>query len=80
MLTELQTDNKLVGLKQSLRAIEGGKVKKVFLAEDAEPKVKTPVMNGCRNKNIEIEMVSSMAELGKACDINIGAAVAVILL
>ena len=80
MLTELQTDNKLVGLKQSLRAVEGGKAKKVFLAEDAEPKVKTPVINAARNRNIEIEMVSEMSELGKACGINIGAAVAVILL
>jgi len=80
MLTELTTDNKLVGLKQSLRAVEGGKVKKVFLAEDADSKVRLPIIKACEKKNVEIEPVPAMADLGKACGINIGAAVAVILL
>ena len=79
MLTELQTDNKLVGLKQSIRAIEGGNAKKVFLASDADAKIRTQVSNACSKKNIEILSVPTMAELGKACGINIGAAVAVIL-
>ena len=80
MLTELQTQNKLVGLKQSIRAVESGKVKKVFLAADSESKIQTPVRKACANKNIEIEEVPTMKELGNACGINIGAAVAVILL
>ena len=79
MLTELQTDNKLVGLKQSVRAIEGGKAKKVFLAGDAESKIKIPVIKASEKKNLEIEEVPTMAELGEACGINIGAAVAVLL-
>ena len=79
MLTELQTDSKLVGLKQSLRAVESGKVKKVFLALDSDMKVQTPVRKACEKKNIEIEEVPTMAELGNACGINIGSAVAVIL-
>lgn len=79
MLTELQTDNKLVGLKQSLRAVEAGKAKKLFLAADADAKVSVPVKKACGKRNVEIEEVPAMAELGKACGINIGAAVAVIL-
>ena len=79
MLTELQTQNKLVGLKQSIRAVESGKVKKVFLAMDSEAKIQTPVRKACADKNIEIEEVPTMKDLGNACGINIGAAVAVIL-
>ena len=79
MLTELQTDSKLVGLKQSLRAVESGKVKKVFLAMDSDDKVQIPIRKASEKANVEIEEVPTMAELGNACGINIGSSVAVIL-
>ena len=79
MLTELQTQSKLIGFKQSVRAVESGKVKKVFLARDAESKLSDPIKKACEKKEIEIEYADTMKELGRACDINIGAAVAVVL-
>ena len=79
MLTELQTQSKLIGFKQSAKAVESGKVKKVFLAKDADEKLIAPLKKACEKKEIEFEYAETMLELGRACGINIGAAVAVIL-
>ncbi len=43
MLEELKQGNTVIGIKQLRRALDGGKVKKVFLAEDAEPVLIDPV-------------------------------------
>ena len=39
MLEELSTAQKVVGVKQSLRALREGRARKVFLACDADPAV-----------------------------------------
>ena len=79
MSEELQTQNKLVGFKQSIKAVESGKAAKVFLAKDADPQMQKSVEQSCGKANVPVEFVQSMAELGKSCGINIGAAVATIL-
>jgi len=79
MLEELKNKNKLVGLKQSIKALENDMVAKAFVALDADDKIKGPFIESCSSKNIEIEYVDTLMELGNACDINIGAAIAVIL-
>lgn len=79
MLDELNTKNKIVGLKQTQRGITEGKVKKVFIADDADPKVTAPVIKECSSNGIEIEVVKTMADLGIAAGIDVGAAVAAIL-
>ncbi|MGE4283498.1 MAG: L7Ae/L30e/S12e/Gadd45 family ribosomal protein [Clostridia bacterium] len=79
MLDELKNAKRIVGIKQAVKAVQGGKVKKAFIAEDADEKVTSHFIELCDNHSIEIEYVSSMKELGKACDISVGAAVAVII-
>ncbi|MDQ7094099.1 ribosomal L7Ae/L30e/S12e/Gadd45 family protein [Desulfosporosinus sp. PR] len=71
--------NKTVGLKQTQRALEKGIVRRVYLANDAEAHVLRPILDLCRNHNVERIEVSSMKELGKACGIEVGTAVAAIL-
>ena len=39
MLTELKQGSKVVGVKQTKRAVNDGKAARVFLAEDADPRV-----------------------------------------
>lgn len=70
---------KTVGVKQTLRALEKGSVQCIFVAEDADAHVTRPIIELCRNQKVEIVRVPTMQELGKACSIQVGAAVAAIL-
>ncbi len=79
MLEELNTNNKVVGLKQSRRALRDGAAVKVFLAHDATGHIRREMAELCKLKDVPCEFVSSMSELGAACGINVGAAVAAVL-
>jgi len=70
---------KVVGLKQSLRAIRQSRAAQVFLAEDAQASIRTPVLQLCSQMGIAVQDAPTMARLGKAFGIDIGAAVAVVL-
>ena len=76
MLTELSNKAKVVGAKQVRRALEAGKALTVFLADDADPRVTGPIAEICAEKSVKVETAPSMKELGKACGISVGAAVA----
>ena len=79
MLEELKQGNTVVGIKQLRRALDGGKVKKVFLAEDADPVLTDPIAQLCAETGVECEAVQTMRALGAACGISVGAAAAAIL-
>ena len=61
MLEELSTAQKVVGVKQSLRALREGRARKVFLA------------------SVPVERDFTMAQLGSAAGIAVGAAVVTLL-
>ena len=79
MLDELKTAKKLIGTKQSLKAVRSGKAKKAFIAKDAEANVINPLKQLCEENNVEIVYVETKEELGKACNIEVSAAAAVII-
>ena len=79
MLDELKNSKKLVGIKQSLKAIDKDIVLKLFIAKDADPALTGVVKDLYEKKGIDIEFIETSIELGKACGINIGAACAVII-
>lgn len=79
MIVELKTAQKVVGIKQTNRAISEGKAKKVFLAQDADAKIISPLVSLCKQKNILIEQELTMKELGIACGIDVGAAALALL-
>lgn len=79
MLTELSTSDKVVGAKQTRRAIESGKAVKVFLASDADPHITESLALLAGEKGVALEQAGSMKELGKACSLTVGAAVAAIV-
>jgi len=70
---------KTVGSKQTLKAIQRGEAKVVYLALDAEKHVTEPLRQACRRSNILIVEVDSMRILGKTCGINVGCASAAII-
>ena len=79
MLSELKSGTKVVGVKQTKRALNDGRAGRVFLAEDADPRVTEPVEALCAEKGVGVERVPSMKELGGACGIAVGSAVAALL-
>ena len=66
----------VVGSKQLRKALEAGRAECVFLAENADPAVTEPLEEMCRKLHIQITWVRTMAELGKSCGIEVGAAAA----
>ena len=94
MLSELGSQEKVIGVKQSRKAIRDGRAKRVFLACDADPAVTGPVAESCTwaparrmsspaesctAAGIPVEEGHTMAQLGQACRITVGAAVVAVL-
>jgi large subunit ribosomal protein L7A len=71
-----QARKKIVGTKQTLKAVEKDKVQVVFIARDAEEHVVRPLIKACQDKGLEIVFVDTMQQLGQICGIQIGAAAA----
>ena len=79
MLSKLAEGAKVVGAKQTRRAVNDGRAAAVFLARDADPRVTEPFKALCAERGIPVERDCSMKELGKACGIAVGSAVAALL-
>ena len=79
MLTELSTQCKVTGAKQVKRALEAGRALRVFLAQDADPRITEPIEALCGEKGVETVRECSMEALGRACGISVGAAVATLV-
>ncbi|RCW53932.1 MULTISPECIES: ribosomal L7Ae/L30e/S12e/Gadd45 family protein [Halanaerobium] len=79
MLSEIRTDELLVGSKQTLKAIAENQVKKIFLAKDIDQPLKAKILEAVNNNNIPFEIVESKNELGRICGIDVSAASAALL-
>ena len=80
MLEELRDAARVVGVKQTRRALNAGRVKTLFLARDADPTLIDPLDQAARDRGIGVEKGSTMAQLGAACQIAVGAACCAILI
>ncbi|MBR2311078.1 MAG: ribosomal L7Ae/L30e/S12e/Gadd45 family protein [Oscillospiraceae bacterium] len=78
-LAELSRHKFVVGAKQLRKALKAGTASKVYLAEDADPAVTEPLAALCQENNVSVFWVRSMAELGKVCGIDVGAAAAAVI-
>jgi large subunit ribosomal protein L7A len=79
LISQLETEHKVVGVKQSRRAVLKGEARLVFLAEDADPQVTEPIQALCSDRGVPVQSVPHMKELGSACGIRLGCAVAALL-
>jgi len=79
-MQELKASHKrIVGFKQTVKAIKNGTAKKVYIAEDADGFIKESVLDACSDKSLQIIYINSMKELGDACGIDIGASAAAVV-
>ena len=67
MLSELRTAHKVIGVKQSKKAIRDGAAAEVYVALDAEKRVVGPIYELCSETDTRITEFATMAELGDAC-------------
>jgi large subunit ribosomal protein L7A len=74
-----QADKISIGTKQATKVIELGQAREVFVAKDADPRVTGKVIALCKKMGVQVTYVDSMKLLGKACGIEVGAAIAAVL-
>lgn len=75
---ELADKQVVVGAKQLRKAVNSGRARYVFLAEDADPAITGPMESLCVQRGIPVSWVPSMSALGRACGIEVGAAAAAV--
>ncbi|HSU79016.1 MAG TPA: 50S ribosomal protein L7ae-like protein [Candidatus Angelobacter sp.] len=69
----------VIGTKQSLKALKDDRVKEVVYAIDADERVTAKIIEVAQEKGISVSEVDSMKKLGRACGIDVGAAVIALL-
>ena len=79
MSADWATKEKVVGIKQTKRAIAEGNAAAVYLAKDADPKLTEPLRAMCGLAQIAVVDTYAMAELGRSCGIAVGTAACAIL-
>ena len=67
-----------VGVKQTLKAVQAGTARVVYIASDAEERVR-PLLAELEKGDWETVKVESMKQLGRMCGIDVGASAAAIL-
>ncbi len=75
VLDLLKRKNKVVGIKQTKKALEQGQLDAVFIACDAESRVVMQIKLLCDQKAVRVYDTESMKQLGKAAGIDVGASV-----
>jgi large subunit ribosomal protein L7A len=66
-------------MKQVLKAVSRCQLECVYIAADADEYLLDKLRNACNEAGIPVIEAGSMAELGEACGIDVGAACAGIL-
>ena len=79
MFEALSGAKKVVGIKQTKKALQEGTALRVMIAADADERVTGPIRRMCETAGIPVEECTTMRELGEACGIDVGAAAAAIL-
>ena len=72
----MSKSNMVVGVKQTMRLAEQGKLEQLYVADDADTYVTRPVEEVAESMGIPLTHVESRKKLGHLCGIDIGAATA----
>ena len=79
LLAGLSGAKHVVGAKQIRKALNAGSARQVYLAKNADPALIEPLIALCQHHRVEYAWVKSMADLGQACGIEVGAAAAAVV-
>ena len=78
-LAGLRNHKIVVGMKQLKKVLLKGGAARVYLALDADPAITMPLAELAQQSGTEIYWVGKMHDLGRACNIDVGAAAAAAL-
>ncbi|AND86134.1 50S ribosomal protein L7ae-like protein [Clostridium tyrobutyricum] len=70
---------KVIGIKQTIKAIKNDSAKIVYIAKDADSSLVHSVEVLIKDNSLEVVYIDTMKELGKLCGIDVGAATAALL-
>jgi large subunit ribosomal protein L7A len=70
---------KVIGLKQSVKGLNNGLGKTLYVAKDADDKLTQPIIELAKTSGVDVVFINTMKELGKLCGIDVGSAVTLIL-
>ncbi len=70
---------RIIGLKQTIKAVKEGKVSTVYIAKDADESLKNSLIEVLKDKDLRVIYVNTMKELGEACGIEVKASAASLL-
>ncbi|PKM52724.1 MAG: 50S ribosomal protein L7ae-like protein [Firmicutes bacterium HGW-Firmicutes-7] len=70
---------RVVGTKQTLRVLENGTAKVLYVAKNAQKQVTLRVIELAESKSIPIVYIETMEELAQACDVEVKTATAALI-
>ena len=70
---------RVVGTRETLKKISQGAALRVYVAQDAQAVRVREIVRQCELRQIPLTYIDSMAELGKLCGIEVGAACAAVV-
>jgi large subunit ribosomal protein L7A len=79
MLKKFEEKKIVIGKKQTLRALSKDDAKLIYISRDADIHVTKPIVDACKDKNVEIIYFDNMKDLGSECGIDVNAAAAAVL-
>jgi large subunit ribosomal protein L7A len=68
-----------IGTKQTMRALERGNVERVYVAMDADASMIAQAVALASKQRVDVVRIDAMRALGRACGIDVGAAMAAVL-
>lgn len=75
----LQDAHVKIGTKQTMKAVENGVAAEVYVAEDCERRLFDKIVSLCQQHGVDITYVPTMKQLGEACGIEVGSAMAAVV-
>ncbi len=75
----IQPGSVKVGTKQTTKMVEQGKAAMVYVAQDADSRLVSRIVQLCKQHGVEVTFVDTMRSLGKACGIEVGTAAAAVV-
>lgn len=76
MLHRLKESKKVVGTKQTIKVLEKGTAKVVYIAQDADERIIRQIIDLAEGQNLPVVTVDTMVQLGKECNIEVRTATA----
>ena len=70
---------KVVGVKQTLKALKNNLGKVLYIAKAADVNITDPILELAKVNSLQIIFVDTMKELGNLCDIDVASAAALLL-